>query len=154
MNLAVSVRTVAALKLAAVRRQVALGGVGAAWQPALNKVWEFLRTNPALRIDGHNVFLYHHPERRDVPMDVDFGVEVLREFEPQGEVRAVETPAGEAAVAVHVGSYDRLKETHDALHAWRAANNRAFAGESWEIYGDWSDDPAKLETTIFYLLRQ
>ena len=43
----------------------------------------------------------------------------MRAFEPEGEVRAVETPAGEAAVAVHVGPYDRMKETHDAIHAWR-----------------------------------
>jgi len=64
-----------------------------------------------------------------------------------------ESGAGEAAVGVHVGSYDRMKETHDAIHAWRAANSRAFAGKSWEIYGDWSDDPAKLETTIVYLLK-
>ena len=153
MSLTVSVRTVAAIKLAAVRRQVAIGGVGAAWRPALDKVWDFLRTKPGVRTDGHNVFLYHHPARRDMPMDVDFGVEVVRTFEPEGEVHAVETPAGEAAVAVHVGSYDRMKETHDAIHAWRAANNRAFAGKSWEIYGDWSDDPAKLETTIVYLLK-
>jgi hypothetical protein len=45
-----------------------------------------------------------------------------------------------------------MQETHDAIHAWRAANNRAFAATSWEIYGDWSDDPSKLETTIVYLL--
>ena len=144
MSLHVSVHTVAARKLAAVRRQVAIGGVPAAWKPALDKVWAFLRAKPGLRTDGHNVFLYHHPARRDLPMDVD--------FEPEGEVHAVETPAGEAAVAVHVGSYDRMKETHDAIHAWREANNRTFAGQSWEIYGDWSDDPAKLETTIVYLL--
>ena len=100
MSLHVSVHTVAARKLAAVRRQVAIGGVPAAWKPALDKVWAFLRTKPGLRTDGHNVFLYHHPARRDMPMDVDFGVEVVRAFEPEGEVRAVETPAGEAAVAV------------------------------------------------------
>jgi effector-binding domain-containing protein len=153
MSFTVSVRSVASMKLAAVRRQVAIGGVGAAWRPALDKVWDFLRTKPGLRTDGHNVFLYHHPVRRDMPMDVDFGVEVVGAFEPEGEVHAVETPAGEAAVGVHVGSYVRMKETHDAIHAWRAANSRAFAGKSWEIYGDWSDDPAKLETTIVYLLK-
>ena len=38
MHLDVSVRPVAAMKLAAVRRQVATGGVANAWQPALNKV--------------------------------------------------------------------------------------------------------------------
>jgi hypothetical protein len=31
--------------------------------------------------------------------------------------------------------------------------NRAFAGR-WEICGDSSDDPSKLETTIMYLLKQ
>src|ERR1700682_1064541 len=127
MTPSVSIRTVHSIKLAVVTRKVVIGGVGAAWRPALDKVGEFLRAHPGLRTDGHNVFLYHHPSRRDLPMDVDFGVEVVRAFEPEGEVHAVETPAGEGAVAVHVGSYDRMKETHDAIHAWRAANNRAFA---------------------------
>jgi effector-binding domain-containing protein len=153
MGIDVSVRTVAPIRLAAVRRHVAITGIGSAWKPAIDKVWEFLGTQPGLRTDGHNVFLYHHPARRDQPMDVDFGVEVSRKFEPAGEVYATETPAGMVAVAVHLGAYDRMKETHDAIHAWREANNRAFAGKSWEIYGDWSDDPSKLETTIMYLLK-
>ena len=140
------------MKLAAVRRQVTIGEVGAAWKPALDQVWAFLRTQPGLRTEGHNVFLYHHPARRDLAMDVDFGVEVTRVFEPAGEVHPTETPAGTAAVAVHKGPYDLMKQTHDAIHAWREANQRTFAGKSWEIYGDWSDDPSKLETTIVYLL--
>ena len=141
------------MKLAAVRRHVAIGGVGAAWRPALDKVWAFLRTQPGLRTDGHNVFLYHHPEHRGLPMDVDFAVEVTRAFEAAGEVYATETPAGMVAVAVHVGPYDRMKEAHDAIHAWREANQRQFAAMSWEIYGDPSDDPSKNETTIMYLLK-
>ena len=44
-------------KLAAVRREVAPGGVGAARGPALGKVRDFLRSQPGLRTDGHNVFL-------------------------------------------------------------------------------------------------
>jgi len=117
-------------------------------------VWEFLGTQPGLRNNGHNVFLYHHPTRRDQPMDVDFGVEVSRAFQSAGEVYATETPAGTVvAAAVHVGAYDRMRETHDAIHAWREANDRAFSGKSWEIYGDWSDDPSNLETTIMYLLK-
>jgi effector-binding domain-containing protein len=112
-----------------------------------------LRTQPGLRTDGHNIFVYHHPDRRSDPMDVDFGVEVVREFALSGEVMSVKTPAGTVATATHVGPYDRLGQTHDAIHAWAAASHRAFAGTSWEIYGDWNDDPAKLETTIMYLLR-
>src|SRR5215467_6253067 len=99
MSSTVSVRTVTPMKLAAVRRHVTIGGVGTAWKPALDQVWSFLRARPGLRTDGHNVFLYHHPERRDLPMDVDFGVEVVRAFETAGEVYATETPAGEVAMA-------------------------------------------------------
>ncbi|HYV66532.1 MAG TPA: GyrI-like domain-containing protein [Myxococcales bacterium] len=149
----VSVRVVSPRILAAVSRRVAIGGVGAAWGPALDQVWAFLRTQPGLRTDGHNIFLYHHPARRTDPMDVDFGVEVVREFSPSGEVKPVSTPAGEVAAATHIGPYDRLRQTQDAIHAWAAANNRPLAGKSWEIYGDWTNDPAKLETTIMYLLR-
>jgi len=148
----VVVKTVAARKLAAVRRRVTIGAVGAAWWPALDLVWGFLRAHADLRTDGHNVFLYHHPASRDAPMDVDFGVEVVRTFEPEGDVFVTETPGGEVATAVHVGAYDQIKVTHDAIHAWREREGRTFAGMSWEIYGDWSDDPAKLETTVYYLL--
>jgi effector-binding domain-containing protein len=153
VSIQISVRTVESRKLAAVRRQVAIAGIATAWKPALDRVWGFLRAQPGLRTDGHNIFLYHHPSRRDLPMDVDFGVEVTRAFESAGEVYATETPAGTAAVAVHVGPYERMKETHDAIHAWREANQREFAGKSWEIYGDPTDDPSKLETTIVYLLK-
>jgi effector-binding domain-containing protein len=152
MSPIVSVQVVQARKLAAVRRQVTIGAVASAWRPALDQVWIFLRSQPGLRTDGHNVFLYHHPANRNAPMDVDFGVEVTRSFEASGEVRATETPAGIVATAVHVGPYDRLKETHDAIHAWAEAHRKPFAGRSWEIYGDWSDDPSKLETTVAYLL--
>ena len=86
-------------------------------------------------------------------MDVDFGVEIVREFETAGEVKPVWTPAGEVAVAVHVGPYDKMHSTHQALHAWMKEKSRSSAGWSWEIYGDWNEDPAKLETTIMYLLK-
>jgi len=85
-------------------------------------------------------------------MQVDFGVEVTRAFATAGDVHCVETPAGEAATAVHVGRYDQLARTHEAIHAWCAAQRRAIGGMSWEIYGDWTNDETKLETTLVYLL--
>jgi hypothetical protein len=148
----VTVQRVEPRILAAVHRRVAVGAVGSAWGPALDLVWGFLRGQRGLRADGHNIFLYHHPAEPGAPLEADFGVEVVRDFEPSGEVRPVLTPAGEAAVAVHRGGYDRLGEAHDAIEAWRRANGRAYAGQSWEIYGDPTPDPAKTETTVVYLL--
>jgi effector-binding domain-containing protein len=153
MPVSISVQFVHPRKLAAVRREVAPGAVGSAWGPALGKVWEFIRTQPGLRTDGHNIFLYHHPTQIGPPIQCDFGVEVARTFETAGEVYATETPEGEAAVAVHRGPYDRVNEAHQAIRKWMAANRRESAGCSWEIYGDPTPDPADTETTVLYLLR-
>ncbi len=75
MPVFVNVQTVHPRKLAAVRREVAPGAVGSAWGSALGKVWEFIRSQPGLRTDGHNVFLYHHPKEPGAPILCDFGVE-------------------------------------------------------------------------------
>jgi effector-binding domain-containing protein len=139
--------------LAAVRRTAAPREVPTVFNPALDLVWAFLRKHQGLRTDGHNVFLYHHVGRPEAGMPIDFGVEVTRAFETEGEVHCVETPVGEAAELVHVGAYTGLPTAHAALHAWCAANGRQIGGYSLEIYGDWTDDPSKLETTIQYLLR-
>ena len=86
-------------------------------------------------------------------MHVDFGVQVIRPFEGEGEVICTETPAGEVATTTHIGSYAGLAAAHNAIGAWRDATGRAFSGYSWEIYGDWTNDEAQLETQICYLLR-
>ncbi len=153
MPVSVSVQTVHPRILAAVRREVAAVAVGAVWRPALDLVWQFLRSQPGLRGDGHNVFLYRHPEHSGDPLRCDFGVEVTRTFEPSGEVHASETPAGEAAMAVHRGPYHTMGATHSAIREWMAANGSQSAGVSWEIYGDPTPDPANTETTICYLLK-
>ena len=139
--------------LAAVRRTAAPREIPNVFRPALDLVWAFLAKHKGLRTDGHNVFLYHHVDRPESAMPIDFGVEVTRPFEADGEVHCVETPAGEAAEVVHVGVYSGLSRAHAALHAWCATNGRRIGASSLEIYGDWSDDPSKLETTIQYLLR-
>jgi len=153
MPVSVNLRTVEPRKLAAVRREVAPGAVGSAWGPALDKVWEFIRSQPGLRTDGHNIFVYHHPAEPGAPILCDFGVEVRSTFETAGEVYATETPGGAAAVAVHRGPYDRMNEAHDAISKWMAANQRESAGRSWEIYVDPTPDPANTETTVVYLLQ-
>jgi len=153
MPVSVNVHIVQPRTLAAVRREVAPGAIGAAWGPALGKVWEFIRSQPGLRTDGHNIFLYHHPTQPGSLIRCDFGVEVTRAFETAGEVYATQTPGGEAAVAVHRGPYDRMSETYKAIEQWMAANRRESAGQSWEIYGDPRPDPAGTETTLVHLLK-
>jgi effector-binding domain-containing protein len=153
MSVSVNVQTVHPRKLAAVRREVALGAVGWAWGPALGKVWYFIRSQPGLWTGGHNIFLYRNPKHSGAPILCDFGVEVTRRFETADEVYATETPGGEAAVAVHRGPYNRMNEAYDAIEKWMAANRRESSGQVWEIYGDPTPDPADTETTVVHLLK-
>ena len=147
----VKVQTVSPRILAAVDRRIAIKDIPIAFKPALNSVWDFLSKHPGLRTDGHNIFLYHH--ENPAIMRVDFGVEAVRPFVGDGAVACVTTPVGEAAVVVHRGPYEKLAAVHQALRQWCAANGRTIGAHSLEIYGDWSDDPEKLETRIEYLLQ-
>lgn len=153
MPVSVSLQNVHPRKLAAVRREVTPGGVGSAWGPAISEVWKFIRSQPGLWTDGHNIFLYHHPNQPGGPILCDFGVEVTRTFETSGEVYATETPGGEAAVGVYYGPYNHLDEAYNAVERWMTANRRESAGYSWEIYGDPKLDPAGTETTLVHLLK-
>lgn len=151
MTYEIVVERVPAELIAAVRVVVPPGGVARAWGPALDQVWAYLRVNPQVARE-HNLFLYHHPAQAGEPIRADFGVQVVERFDPVGEVRCVETPAGEVVRTVHVGSYDRLGDAHGAITAWCVAHGRTIGAASWETYGHWTDDPAQLKTTITYLL--
>ena len=153
MAVSVSVQVVDSRVIAAVRRVVAAGDVGSTWGAAIGKVWDFVRSQPGLWTDGHNIFVYHHSEEPGSPIVCEFGVEVTRPFDTSGEVYATRTPGGEAAVAIFHGPYHRLQEAYGALDEWMTMNRRESAGHSWEIYGDPTPDPAHTETTVLHLLK-
>ena len=153
MSGSVTVQIVHPRKLAAVRRLVRPREVALVWRPAVDQVWDFIHTQPGLWSGGHNVFVYHQPDNPGADLRCDFGVEVTRSFETSGEVFPTETPGGEAVVAVHRGSYDRLSEAYGAIEGWQVASGRQAAGITWEIYGDPTSNPADTETTVVRLLK-
>jgi effector-binding domain-containing protein len=93
---------------------------------------------------GLNVVLYHDPGAAG-----EFEIACGAQVEQGGNSV---TPGGTVATTVYIGPYDQMKPAHVAIHSWARENRRRLAGPSWEIYGHWSDDPAKLRTDIFYLL--
>jgi hypothetical protein len=62
------------------------------------------------------------------------------------------TPAGLVATTVYFGPYDQMHPAHAAIHRWVRESGHKLAGPSWEVYGHWTDDSAKLRTDIFYLV--
>ena len=89
--------------------------------------------------------IIYYPQCGDGEFEIQCGVQVA-----SGGNSA--TPAGEVASTTYFGPYDRMDPAHAAIHQWVRENGRKFAGPSWEVYGHWSEDPAKLRTDIFYLL--
>jgi effector-binding domain-containing protein len=65
------------------------------------------------------------------------------------DLKCVALAAGRPAHAVHVGPYGEMDRTYIRLHAWSRAENLRLTGESWEVYGDWTEDASKLETGLF-----
>jgi effector-binding domain-containing protein len=57
------------------------------------------------------------------------------------------------ATTAHFGDYAQMAGAYAALEQWWTGNGRRPAGVSWEVYGDWDDDPAKVRTDIYFLLR-
>jgi effector-binding domain-containing protein len=110
----------------------------------------WLRT-AEVRQAGHNYALYD--QCSDEALRVRVGFPVSAPFPDTESIQCVELLAGRAAHATHVGAYGDIHSTYRELHTWCAREGLALSGESWEVYGDWKDDPAKLVTDIYVRLR-
>jgi effector-binding domain-containing protein len=118
---------------------------------ACGEVWSFARA-AGLPRPGRHLAVY-----LDCAINLEVGAEMSQPFAGDGRVVCSNTPAGLAATTVHWGPYQRLGEAHQAVVRWCAANGFTPTGVNWEIYGHWedawNDDPAKIRTDVFYLLR-
>jgi effector-binding domain-containing protein len=147
MSYAVQVVTVPPIPLAVVRRTAPQSQLSQVVPAACGEVWQFVRANAVPDPDRH-VAVY-----LDGAINLEVGVIVGGPFAGDGNVVASATPSGTAATTAHLGSYGQLGAAHRAILDWCAANGRALAGPNWEIYGHWTDDPARLRTDVFYLLK-
>lgn len=72
---------------------------------------------------------------------------------PAGEVTVVERAGGRAAVGMHIGPYDTMVTTYEALQAWMAEQAFVPCDDMWEEY--WSEpkgDPSTWQTRIVWPL--
>ena len=119
---------------------------------SLGEVWTFVREAVDLG-PRHSVVLYKGNPNAG-PADVEIGVQVARPFDgtsPAG-VRCSELPAGRVARAMHRGPYDQMAPTYQAIENWAKDTGHTLSGPSWEIYGDWTEDPSQLKVEIVFML--
>ena len=112
------------------------------WPQLLDEVYALVRGSPSPPGEGgsprwQNIMLY-----KDRTPTVEIGVLAPEPFSPKGRV-----------VASHLPDYAQLGSTHHAVREYLKAHGLEHAGPLWEIYGHWREDPAELETEIYWLLR-
>lgn len=140
---------VSARPLVAISTTASADRLGSVIIGTLDKIWPVLR-GQGVRT-GHNVVIYRGNSQGSLTIDV--GVEVFGDIAVDGELRLTATPSGEAATVAHFGEYSDMDPAYTAIEQWCADNRRQRTGLSWEVYGDWHDDPAKRRTDIYFGLQ-
>ena len=145
MDYEIRIENVLPRQLAAVRGGTSRVDLSRTIITLLDKVWPVLRGQHVRT--GHNVVIYFGGLEH-----IEAGVEVFGDFVDAGDVRHSQTPAGPVVTTAHWGEYSEMAGAYAALGRWCAANGRLQTGTSWEVYGDWADDPQQRRTDIYLLL--
>ena len=100
-------------------------------------------------------FAYYHsfsPDR----IDMECGAPTAVATEGEGRIRSGKLPGGNTLSAIHIGPYDRLVETYNAMMAYAKEMDLEPKETMWECYltdPNAEPDPSKWMTEIFIPLR-
>lgn len=78
-------------------------------------------------------FARFHPTGDD-RFEVEAGFPASTPTSGEGDVEPSDLPGGLAAVALHIGPYDTVKPTYEALQAWVRERGGETVGDAWEVY--------------------
>ena len=147
----VSVEDVAPRRLAVAAATISSHGeISSTIRRLLDAVWPVLRSQGEHLTTGHNVVIYR--PSANTGLSLEAGVEISGDFTPTDVVYESATPAGRVARVAHIGPYSQMQTAYAALDEWARAHGEPRAQLSWELYGDWTEDPNALRTDIFYKL--
>ncbi len=143
----VHIETVAPRLIAAVRERTSFPTLAQSIRAGLDKVWPQI-----IDRSGRNVVIYHPSEPTGLgrQFEIETGVEVPEGFVPKAPAYLRHTPGGRVVTGAHIGSYDRMRTTYEAVEAHVRQHGLKLRGASWEVYGHWNEDTSKLRTDIFY----
>jgi hypothetical protein len=153
LGVAVSIKTVTPLPIAAVRRRVPFASVRRAMVAA--PIWELAEKRPEVRSTGQMLVLYHGEQSGIEPLDgtdTDIGILLEESFKGDVLLQCVTTPEGRAAHARLLGGYHQLPDFHAMVRKWCLDTDNATAGPYWEHYSVWDEIPERRVTDVYYLL--
>ena len=152
MALDFSIRTLEAQPAVTIRQQAKMDQLASLMGAAFGEIMGVVQaagSSPA----GMPFTRYHEMHGQSV--DFACGIPVTSAVGSSGRATADELPAGRVATVTHVGPYDQLKTTWDAVMGWVQSEGLTPNGLPWEVYVDdpTTVEPAKLRTEIFVPVR-
>jgi AraC family transcriptional regulator len=133
-----------------VKRRIARAEIAATIAEGLGKTFPYALQN-GLAIAGRPFARYS-----DVGpglMTIEVGTPLATPAAGAGDIEAITLPGGPAAVAVHMGAYDKLQETYAAIERWMQQQGVRAAGAPWESYiTDPAEhpDPSNWRTDVYW----
>ena len=149
MSLEVKIQTLAPQPVLSQRFSIAPAEMGAKLGQVLPAVLAFAGSR-GIAVEGAPFSRYHTMD--EGTLDLEAGLPVGDRAGGEGDIVASELPGGKVAVTWHVGPYDALGETHQALQAWAREHGHRVGSGPWEVYVTdpaSEPDPSKWRTQIF-----
>ena len=97
-------------------------------------VYDFVRRYVDLDENATGYCPFHDDEHKESDVDVEVWEQVAAPFTPAGDVRCVEVPEREVAMAVLRGSYDGIGAVFQELGTWVSRNDVRIVGPAINIY--------------------
>ena len=150
MKQAFETKQIDAQHILSIRTTATMDEIGKVMGPLFGEVYGCIQRSgqePA----GMPFAIYHSMDGETV--DLECGMPVASPMDGVGRVEAGELPAGTVATATHMGPYDALRQTWEALTEWMSSQGLQPAGAPWEVYvTDPSAEPdqSKWRTDIFF----
>ncbi len=89
-------------------------------------------------------------------VDLEAGFAVSAPIQPTGDVQPGALPGGKVYEAVHIGPYDTLEQTYNAIMEQMTEDGVEPADVMWEAYltdPESEPDPAKWQTQVYWPVR-
>jgi len=153
MNSTIELRTVPARPALLVHAQCPMSAIGATLGPIFGEVaaWAGAHHVP---LAGPAVARYVKMDAGGCELDAGFLVSAAPS-EPDPRVRATDLGGCTAVCATHIGPYDTVARTYEAIQTWMRANGWVAAGPMWEEYFSPPDTPpAEIRTDVYCPVRK
>jgi effector-binding domain-containing protein len=123
----------------------------------LSPVWRSVKSSGIENV-GCSVVLYRCDEAgadffSESGVPIEAGALASSDFQIKATLCARRCLVAWWATTTHTGPYHNLPAAHQAVHSWCRENDYVLSGVNWEIYGHHDDDPAALQTEVFYLVK-